>query len=54
MPNIQLKTSEDNYVPPPGLVNPRFVRVDELDRLLDAIAVVSTHLEMEEELGMNV
>ena len=49
MSNSIAKTSEEQYAPAPALLNTRFVRVDELDRLLDAIAVVSTHLEMQED-----
>lgn len=49
MPKIHAKKSEETTSPSPGLVNPRFVRVDELDRLLDAIAEVATRLEKNEE-----
>jgi hypothetical protein len=49
MPNIQAKTADENVAQGAGLLNPRFVRVDELDRLLDAISVVTTHLEFEQE-----
>ena len=47
MPNLQLEKASSAQSSLPGLVNPRFVRVEELDRLLDAIAVVAARLEME-------
>ena len=49
MPKLNSRSSDDSTSHPPGLLNARFVRVDELDRLLDAISVVTTHLELDEE-----
>jgi hypothetical protein len=48
MPTHPRRRPDETIGSPPSPVNPRFVGVDELDRILDAIAVVSTHLEMEE------
>lgn len=49
MPKHNTKNTDESPTHPQGISNPRFVRVDELDRLLDAIVVVTTHLELEEE-----